>query len=86
MSGQIADAANHTTSNTATAVHGVRKNVETQQNLPSKDLATNTSHIEAPPATTDQAKADPADVMISHRYAKMIKATRVVEVTQQDQM
>lgn len=82
VSGQLADAANHA----ATAAHGVRKNVETQQNLPSRDLATNTTHIEAPPATTEQAKADPADVMISHRYAKMIKATRVVEVTQQDQM
>jgi hypothetical protein len=30
--------------------------------------------------------SDPEDIMISHRFAKMIKQTRVVEVTQQDKM
>lgn len=81
--GQIAAASNSVVTSPA---HVVAKNTEAPKNSISKDLATNTSHIEAPPATIDQAKADPADVMISHRYAKMIKATRVVEVTQQDQM
>ena len=33
-----------------------------------------------------QPEADPADVMISRRYAKLIKNVRIVEVTQQDKM
>jgi hypothetical protein len=56
--------------------------------MPSNELAVNTtSHNEAAPAATIQKEqTDPADIMISHRYAKMIKSTRVVEVTQQDKM
>jgi anti-sigma factor RsiW len=48
------------------------------------NLVLNTSQTEAPPQT--QEKADPADAMISHRYAKLIKATRSVEVTDQDKV
>ena len=66
----------------------VRKNVEPVKHSQTNDLATNTtSQNEAPQATTAaQQKEDPADVMMSHRYAKMIKATRMVEVTDQDKM
>ena len=64
------------------------KNVNASQKKGSDLLATNVlSQIEAPPTATNvNEQADPADVMISHRYAKMIKATRVVEITQQDRM
>jgi negative regulator of sigma E activity len=58
-----------------------------KKNLVSEDLATNTMSPEAPRAAThDEEKIDPAGIMISHRYAKMIKSTPVVEVTQQDRM
>ncbi len=72
---------------TAPALH-VTKNLELPKNSVSKDLATtNTTSQEAPRvATNEQVKTDPADVMISHRYAKMIKSTPVVEVTQNDRM
>jgi hypothetical protein len=64
----------------------VKKNVESANHANSKDLATNTQ-TETPGITThEEVKADPADIMISHRYAKMIKATRAVEVTEQDRM
>jgi negative regulator of sigma E activity len=53
-----------------------------------KDVAVNTtSQTEAPPSRNGQeTKADPADMMISRRYAKMIKATRAVEVTNEDRV
>ena len=65
----------------------VTKNLESPENSVSEDLATNmTSQEVAAEATSEQAKTDPADVMISHRYAKMIKSTPVVVITQQDRM
>jgi hypothetical protein len=48
--------------------------------------------VETTPSAQNVAQAaatpanDPQDIMISRRYAKMIKETRVVEVTQQDKM
>ncbi len=59
------------------------------KNLTKKDLATTATATQTEAAnvpTHEELKADPADIMISHRYAKMIKATRAVEVTQQDRM
>jgi hypothetical protein len=53
------------------------------------DIAANntTPQAEAPHSISEQpAKADPADMMISRRYAKMIKATRAVEVTEEDRV
>lgn len=38
------------------------------------------------PANIAQQESSPADIMISRRYAKLIKDVRVVEVTQQDKM
>jgi negative regulator of sigma E activity len=64
----------------------MKKNLVSQRNSISKDLAANATSPEAPRATHEQEKTDPADIMISHRYAKMIKSTPVVEVTQQDRM
>jgi hypothetical protein len=64
-----------------------KKNVVSGKNSVPEDLATNLSSQEAPRAATlEQEQNDPADIMISHRYAKMIKSTPVVEVTQQDRM
>jgi len=62
------------------------KNPEVSKNTIVKDLATNTADQTPSAATHEEVKADPADIMISHRYAKMIKATRAVEVTEQDRM
>jgi hypothetical protein len=68
--------------------HPANSSVHSVKNFKVKDLATNTAtQTEAPHATiNEEVKADPADIMISHRYAKMIKATRAVEVTEQDRM
>ncbi|MDP4219575.1 MAG: hypothetical protein Q8916_05935 [Bacteroidota bacterium] len=63
----------------------IKKNAEVVKSEHSSDLATNSmNQAETPQA--EQTKADPADIMISHRYVKLIKATPVVEVTQQDRM
>lgn len=68
-------------------LHVTRKMELPKNTSVSKDLATNTTSEEAPRgATNNEEKSDPADVMISHRYAKIIKSTPVVEVTQQDRM
>ena len=84
-SGQVASNDN-TETHTATTLP-VKKNLVSGKNSVSKDLATNITSQEAPRAATyEQEKTDPADIMISHRYAKMIKSTPVVEVTQQDRM
>ena len=68
----------------ALALHTV-KNTEVSKNI--KDLATTPANqSEIPSAVKEEVKPDPADIMISHRYAKMIKATRAVEITDQDRM
>jgi hypothetical protein len=60
---------------------------ENSHNTAQKNIAANTtSQTEAPPVIHEVVKEDPADIMISHRYAKMIKATKAVEVTQNDRV
>lgn len=87
INNQPALVASNITGQSATPIP-VKKNLELAKHPASNDLAANTmSPSEAPrAATNEQAKTDPADVMISHRYAKMIKSTPVVEVTEQDRM
>jgi hypothetical protein len=41
---------------------------------------------EKPNIVANQQEEQPADIMISRRYAKLIKNVRIVEVTQQDKM
>ncbi len=86
--GQLAANIDMQSHSAAPTVHTV-KNPDVSKNLTKKDLATNTTETqtETPGVTAhEDVKADPAEIMISHRYAKMIKATRAVEVTEQDRM
>ena len=85
--GQVAVNGDMPSHQAASTGHTVR-NPEVSKDLIVKDLATNTANQTETPAATahEEVKADPADIMISHRYAKMIKATRAVEVTEQDRM
>jgi hypothetical protein len=84
--GQLASNGNAQT-HSAMTFTGNKNVVSGKNSVTKEDLATNTSSPEAPRAAThDEVKTDPADIMISHRYAKMIKSTPVVEVTQQDRM
>ncbi|MEI8133587.1 MAG: hypothetical protein WCH46_00750 [bacterium] len=78
------NATQHLTSNVGTSVRH-QAATPVQQSITKTDFAVNTSTVaEAPPQT--QTKVDPADIMISHRYAKLIKETRAVAVTDQDKV
>jgi negative regulator of sigma E activity len=83
--GQLAAGTNVPTHPLNSSAHSI-KNTESPKII--KDLASNvTDQNETPQASTNEAaKPDPADIMISHRYAKMIKATRSIEVSEQDRM
>jgi len=73
--------------NSVVATHA-QKNTTSAVIETTNDIAANTtSQTEAPPSRNgEETKADPADIMISRRFAKMIKTTRAVEVTEQDRV
>ena len=84
QAGQLAAATDMQSHPAASAVHTM-KNTEISKNI--KDLATTPANqSEVSSAVKEEVKPDPSDIMISHRYAKMIKATRAVEITDQDRM
>ncbi len=86
-SGQLAVSVNEQTHSPSASSLPVKKHVEqANHSEATNDIATNTTSQTEAPHTTIQDKEDPADIMISHRYAKLIKATRMVEVTEQDKM
>ena len=67
----------------------VVKNVNGSANSSAKANATRSEqpkNIAATVTPTEPAASNPADVMISRRFAKLLKDTRVVEITQQDRM
>jgi hypothetical protein len=74
------DKSNHPVQNTVQKTSVVKNSAD-------NNLASNTAAVQTPHASATEAAAnDPAAIMISHRYAKMIKSTPVVEVTQQDRL
>lgn len=63
----------------ASVVRKIRKQAPAPTNIASEPN-------EQPAANIAQQESSPGDVMISRRYAKLIKGVRIVEVTQQDKM
>ena len=67
-------------------VSGVKKSAK-KTGAGSQNIAAITPTTEEKPAVTaSRVDEQPNDIMISRRYAKLIKNVRVVEVTQQDKM
>jgi hypothetical protein len=58
-----------------------------QTTTPSQDMASTQAPITTPAVTTTATEtSDPKDIMISHRYAKAIRNTNAITITQQDRL
>ncbi|MEP7234861.1 MAG: hypothetical protein ABI778_06155 [Ignavibacteriota bacterium] len=80
-------AATISTENSQRSPIAAKKNVVVTRNSESQNIAANNVSADAPRAEMNaEEKTDRAAIMISHRYARMIKSTPVVEVTQHDRM
>lgn len=75
------DVATHSTP----ATH-VKRSTEKKANSGTQNIAAAPVVEEKPAVVASRMEEQPNDIMISRRYAKLIKNVRVVEVTQQDKM